>query len=925
MRKIIVISGLVLLVAAAAILGIKYFPVRPDQPVIQTFSTKQNPAFKAVPRKCPLVIEVKNQEGLFNTMKGDSRLFAEFRGIREFENLFAEISRFRDFVSSRSGISDLLKSKSVIISVNPSGKNQLANLFLVQLNDQNESGSVNEVVTRELGSAFSVTRRNYENTVIFSARSGSLNFYFACANDIFMASEDFILIEEAIRQTNSVNLLNIREFTEVYKTIEETAYANIFINHLTIHQMLARIVSPEIRKTISQLASYSNWSELDLAVKTSELELEGYSVTKDSTDNYLNIFRNQEPQKLTIEKAIPANASCFVALNLKNTGAYIDQYEAYLRAKGNFYPREMSLMDFRKKTNTDPVRLIRELAGSQFAGVYTNINKSNPKQNRFFVAEINDHSDARDKLGKAVSEYSKSSKTSETELHTEYAANSKKSFDIYRLPIGNMPESLFGRAFSGIDAGYFVLYEKYLILGDNLPGLKSYLQSLVSAKTLATDSVYQDYIKGAQPKPSFFLYARVPKVFRLKDVLLKPEVSAILSENEDIIRRFSTFSWQFSVSDNMIKNRVNLRYDPDAKEEPQAVWQLKLGGQLAQQPKLVLNHKDLPNREVIVYDSGNNLSLINKEGLALWTISIPGQIVSEIHQIDLYHNNRYQYIFNTKTQLYVIDRMGNNVGKYPVTLKSMASNGVSVAEYGQNKEYRFFVAGEDRKVYAFDRDGRLVPKWNFEGSESLVAQPVRHYDIDGKDYIVFSDKQNTYFLDRQGKTREGQPAPFERSENQTYFFGGNNPRLISTDQLGRIHIQDFTGQSEIKEVGKFGSAHRFVAEDLDGDGAPEYLFADGKKLMLFGADGKKQAEHAFPDVISETPLVCAMGNGGIRIGVVIKGENKVYLLDKTCTVIRGFPLEGDTDFILGKFNDSNGWYNLLTGAQGNTLVNYRIE
>lgn len=275
MRKIIVISGLVLLVAAAAILGIKYFPVRPDQPVIQTFSTKQNPAFKAVPRKSPLVIEVKNQEGLFNTMKGDSRLFAEFRGIQEFENLFAEISRFRDFVSSRSGISGLLKSKSVIISVNSSGKNQLANLFLVQLNDQNESGSVNEVVTRELGSAFSVTRRNYENTVIFNARSAGLSFYFACANDIFMASEDFILIEEAIRQTNSVNLLNNREFTEVYKTIEETALANIFINHLTIHQVLARIVSPEIRKTISQLASYSDWSELDLTVKPSELELEG--------------------------------------------------------------------------------------------------------------------------------------------------------------------------------------------------------------------------------------------------------------------------------------------------------------------------------------------------------------------------------------------------------------------------------------------------------------------------------------------------------------------------------------------------------------------------------------------------------------------------------------------------------------------------
>ena len=62
-----------------------------------------------------------------------------------------------------------------------------------------------------------------------------------------------------------------------------------------------------------------------------------------------------------------------------------------------------------------------------------------------------------------------------------------------------------------------------------------------------------------------------------------------------------------------------------------------------------------------------------------------------------------------------------------------------------------------------------------------------------------------------------------------------------------------------------------------------------------------------------------------KIGVVIKGENKVYLLDKNGSVMRGFPLEGDTDFILGKFNDSNAWFNLIIGEQNNTLVNYRIE
>ncbi len=921
MRKFLVISGVLILVAAAAYLGLKYFPIHKEKPVIQTFSTKQNPAFKAVPQKSPLVIEVKNQEGFFNALKGGDPSFAELRGIAEFEGLFSTISKFRDFISSRSGMRNLLNGKSIIISVNPTGKNQFTNLFLVQLNDKKESGSAPEVVSNELGAAYTITRKTYENTLIYSAKSADLNLYFACTDDIFMVSEDFILIEAAIRHSMSQNLLSNPEFTEVYKTIEENSLANIFINHQTIHQVLTGLVSPEVRKNISQIASFSDWSALDLSVKSSSIELNGYSVTRDSSDNYLNIFRSQDAPKLTIEKAIPANASYFVALNLKNSSTFLDHYETYIKANGNFYSREMSLIEFQKKTGTNAVKFIKELGGNQFAGVYTTINKSNATQNRFFVTDLINASETKEKLGKAIAEYT----SGIDQGHVQYVADSKNKFDIYRLPLGNMAESLFGRVFSGIDGEYVVLYKKYLIWGDNLPGLKNYLQSLASEKTMANDSVYKAYSLGGLAYPNLSIYAKVPRVFRLKDALLKPEVAAMLSKDEDHIRKFSMFSWQFSVSGSMIKNQIRLKYDPNVKEEPQAVWQLKLEAPLTQKPKLVLNHKDLPNREVIVCDKKNNVYLINKDGLILWTMNIPGEIVSEIHQIDLFQNNKFQYVFNTRTQLYVIDRMGNKVGKFPVTLKSMASNGVSVVDYGKNKEFRFFIAGEDKKVYAFDRWGKLVPNWNFAASESPINSQGERYEINGKDYLVFSNKQNTYFLDRQGKKCDIGNESFEHSGNPTYFFGGGNPKLISTDPAGKIHIQNFTGQAEVKEFGKFGAAHRFTGADLDGNGSQEYLFSEGKKLTAFASDGKKLFERFFPDVITETPVVCSFGAGINKIGVIVGGINKVFLLNKDGSIMQGFPLDGNSNFILQKFNDASSWYNLIVGSEGNTLVNYRIE
>ena len=84
-------------------------------------------------------------------------------------------------------------------------------------------------------------------------------------------------------------------------------------------------------------------------------------------------------------------------------------------------------------------------------------------------------------------------------------------------------------------------------------------------------------------------------------------------------------------------------------------------------------------------------------------------------------------------------------------------------------------------------------------------------------------------------------------------------------------------------------------------------------------------ERSFDGIITETPFVCSFGPENQKIGIVVGGENKVYLLDKNGSVTKGFPLEGNTGFHLGKFNDASTWYNLIIGSEGNTLVNYRIE
>ena len=120
----------------------------------------------------------------------------------------------------------------------------------------------------------------------------------------------------------------------------------------------------------------------------------------------------------------------------------------------------------------------------------------------------------------------------------------------------------------------------------------------------------------------------------------------------------------------------------------------------------------------------NNIYLINQVGRILWKLPLPELINSEIYQVDYFRNGKLQLLFSTRNNLYLIDRMGNFVDHYPIKLRSPATCGVSVFDYDNTRDYRLFIACEDKKVYAYTKEGALLKGWNFGQSESEVTQPV---------------------------------------------------------------------------------------------------------------------------------------------------------------------------------------------------------
>lgn len=920
MRKII--FTIIIILVVILILGLGWFFMQR-----QTKSYSENSAFKAIPVKTPLVIEITDVQLLLQKLEAENPLMAVLREVPEMQSFWTDVKGFKTLIAENEALSGMLTNKPALVAFNPEGKDNIGCLFALSLENRAEKlemiDFIRDYSKREAGN---LTKRMYDNVEIYRFKKGKSEYHFAESNGIFLFSRHNLFVEEAVRQISAGNLLDQEQFKSLYNTIGSSSDFNIFIYHEKIHQLLLKATSPEFKQALQLFIHFADRTELDVSLKESEVLLGGFSFSEQTSANYLNIFRNQEADRFNLGQMMPSGISSFLCLNLSDFEKYQNDYNEFLKEKqGNYYRREASLKKLEQYSDKPVIPLFQQVAGKEFALVFAQVTQNEPVANRFFIAGVKSQSMAKELLLPILEKYAKAKKTGIGKMQSTYQIQNNKSFTIYEFPFSNFPELLLGETFSAVESNYLCFYDNYLIFSDNITALKSYIHDLILSDTLENDVRFHEFSQQMASKSTFYFYLNFSRAFYLKNYYLNEVASQAVLDNEETIRKFYGFGWQFSAASGEFLNNLYLKYDPVLKEEPQTIWQTKLDSTISIKPQFVINHNDKQNMEVLVQDNKNNLYLINKEGASLWKIKLPGKIMNDIYQIDYYRNGKLQYLFNTRDQLHLIDRNGNNVARFPVNLRAPSTNGVAVFDYDNNRDYRYFVASEDHKIYAYDRDGKIVSGWKFDKTEGTVTRTLKHFRQGTKDFLICADQFRTYMLDRQGNIRVNTTDNFEHSANDLYLADGIVPALVTTDTEGKVHLQYFDGKTGTIDLGSFGKDHYFEAEDLNGDKKTDYILAKGNQLFAFTDQGKKIFERKFNSSISGIPGIYAFVPGNKKIGVVCPDENRIYLIDTKGELYSGFPLQGNTAFSIGFLTSGNPYFNLLVGSEDNSFLNYKIE
>jgi hypothetical protein len=107
-----------------------------------------------------------------------------------------------------------------------------------------------------------------------------------------------------------------------------------------------------------------------LHIRNDGLLLNGFSFSKPADANYLNVFLNQEPIRMTIDRLIPSDASAFIALGFSNTEIFRRDFLDYLSSHNKLEAYNDKLTQVIQQYQTDVEAAFYELMDGEVAAVY---------------------------------------------------------------------------------------------------------------------------------------------------------------------------------------------------------------------------------------------------------------------------------------------------------------------------------------------------------------------------------------------------------------------------------------------------------------------------------------------------------------------------------------------------------------------------
>jgi len=857
--------------------------------------------YRAIPGDACLVLESPDLPGFLNKLSGQSGLFRELGDVKELVQFYNSL-RFIDSIFTQRDVKKIFGFGNSVVSFHVHGKGRLVPLLSVSVPPEMRQRHVSEILG--IAGGRSIVESDYQGFSVFEIPvirgKEATAVYAGFRQGSILCTPSRVLLETAIRHIDEESDIRTdATFARVYRAAGRNE-DRLFVIFRNLPKFISSFTAGKGTAMAAAAGKVAGTAEGDVLISQNGLIVSGY-IESDNPAQSLHRFRDTPAVSFDSYKILPVSTALFET----------SVFQAYRN------PRQVS------GTGRELLPLIASqilpFAGDEVTRALIDIRERPADENMILLYEIRN----RDHVSGSLNAVLQASGSTKDEHIIWFTPDDQTRIAVYRAPAAGLHDLLVPGFAPGFSDLFYTFHDNFLITGSSYLTVSRVLYDNILNRTLANDMPYRDFEATLPSRASYYFYAVPSKITSFLSYYISSQGNKAISNNPAPISKVSAIGYHISPSSEMLYNSLSVRLISEAREESSSEWETLLDTTACIKPFFFTNH-NTGAREIFVQDMSNNAYLINSTGRVLWKVPVRERINGTVYMIDYLRNGKFQLLFAGRDYLHLLDRNGNYVDRFPVKLRSPAAGPLSLFDYDNNKDYRLFVAGEDRYIYAYDKSGNVVRGWVPYRTQGLVRSEIKFFRISGKDYIVAGDESGMYFLDRRGAVRFTTREPVRKAvRSEIRLTTGSDPMFVCSSPEGEVQLVSLNGTVRKLSLQKFSPDHAFEYFDADGDGTGEFLFIDKGKLYLYDHNGNRVFMRDFSTGDLGGPIGFVFSGNDRGIGVVDNRNRQIYIVDNKGNIMGGFPLRGASLFSIGKITSTPG-FNLIVGGTDNFLYNYRL-
>ena len=841
-----------------------------------------------------------------------------------------EIKAFRKSMLSR--VVDTLKqasqvdTSSYVMAIRVEGKQSIRFLYVLNRSGLFSRGDVHAFL-QKMFAGVQVKERKYNNQKIYLASRGKDEVCYAVVGGMVLVSNSELYVEDAVNQLSNPNedeKDGAPRFKNVNRYFSAGAGLNVFLNTTCFSDLLPLLLQKDFIAKQTNIAKWFKWGALDGEIKPSGVSFNGFVHYDGLKAAFPVAFKGQLPQDSKLDAVMPADVKSVSILALSDVKNYLASLETYRYGAGQIENVRKRKQEFARLFGDKLDEEWQALLKGEWGKGTLSYDASRKQEEGIVVVHVKAGSLARGLLEKMLKSYASKSGISETSLYRSFALDKDKKVSYFKMPVPDFAGVMWGYVLGRIETNYVLVEDNYVVFSSSERGLQVFASDYMRRLSVRDQEWYQKLRTKLSSKFNWMYLSEMVAMLPYYEQVTKGALRELLERNKEGMEVFSSFGLQWVCEGDMLYHTLFLSTEEVEPKQAQIMWQTRLDARMSMKPTIVVNH-NTGERELFVQDEGNTIYLINDVGRILWKLPIEGKINSEVYQVDMFKNGKLQYLFSTPGHLYLIDRNGNYLPRFPLAFKSPCERGISVADYENNKNYRVFAPGADHHVYLYEVSGNFVKGWDVPKSDNDIVSKIYHFRVEGKDYLVYADRYRLYILDRKGKERVKVSTLLNLSANTSLYLTKQNGqmKMAFMDANGEIVLVNFRGQVERIRGEEMIGGGMFNVEDVNNDGQDEFIYTLKNRIVVMDNKGKLLFEKHWEDSELDFPYIYRFSARDSRIGIMDGKGERLFLLDMK-EVSKGFPIRGNSPFSIAFGDNGSAGFYLFAGSDGTHLLKYRV-